>query len=233
VIYNDFNLVVNSSVVYFTLEFPISGGNAYVYLENDFDATNINNCYIIINGTMNASVDVSFLQLGQSAIITTYDSAQYTFTYASTGSSILNLVRTVQPTPTPTPTRTPLPTGYQTAPWNFTTYIKISGAAIGDPLNTWTVSQFDASPSLAYGYPRITYKQTYNSTSESRFTLQRVFDDYYWSRRDAEGGVCVSKLVSPALTAQTITKLPGTADGWGAGEEYTGSNITFYVSGFN
>jgi hypothetical protein len=89
--------------VNFALEFPISGGNAYVYLENDFDVTNINNCYIIINGAVNASVDAPFLQVGQSATITTYDSAQYSFTYASTGSSILNLVKTVQPTPTPSP----------------------------------------------------------------------------------------------------------------------------------
>jgi len=138
-------------------------------------------------------------------------------------------------TPTPTPTKTPavtpttMPAGYQTPPWNFTTYIQTSGASIGDALQTWRVTQFDADAALQGD--RITYKAN-GSISYARVVLRVVGANHIWSRRDAEGLLIVQKIANPALSAQTITKLPGSADGWTNGEEYN-SNITFYMSGFN
>jgi hypothetical protein len=142
---------------------------------------------------------------------------------------------TVTPTPThtPTPTPTPPPTGYQNPPWNFTTYIQISGATNFDSgQETWTVSQFN--PSIPLLGSRITYRPTYASTSNRRFALViNSFGDQTWRRYNSDGFYCVAKTVNPVLSTMTVTKLPGGADGWTTGEDCQGNTITFYVSGFN
>lgn len=145
---------------------------------------------------------------------------------------------TVTVTPSITPTPTLLPIAYQTPPWNFTTYIYISGGynSLNDyPLEIWRISQFNSAVFPSGFGTRVTYSPTYAPDGNVRL---RLFIDgagtHQWQKRDTYDVRCLSKTINPALSTVTVTKLPGSADGWVySGDCGGGNTTTLYISGFN
>jgi hypothetical protein len=138
---------------------------------------------------------------------------------------------TVTSTPTPTPTPTPLPSGYQTPPYNFTTYVNISGRGLGQTVAQYIIYQFSVDGS---GNHSVVYKQGGQSYANSMRFIMISAGAGRWSLNDYDNFFCGYKMVYNALTGVTVTKNTSDADGWiNAAGDCSINTTTLFISAYN
>jgi len=159
---SNFILVVSNSATNFTF---ITNPGRQVTFYNNFDITDINNCYLSAYNFINTSISNNPIYVTNYATISTNVNIFYTFYYSSTGSAIINVsYLNTAPTPTPTKTSTPTTTPTKTitpsVTKTFTPSVTPTKTSTNTPTNTPTVTPTNTASATPTNTPTNTITST-------------------------------------------------------------------------